>query len=282
MTHAAIPSAMRPAPPSAHAFAAALLDASLPPPLGLQAWNGSDPAARFAVYRNNVVHSLVAVLADTFPVVQQLVGDDFFCAMARLYVVEHPPTSPLMHRFGAGLPAWIADFEPATALPYLSDIASLEWLRLSAFHAADADPIDAGAFSALIAAPDRLAEAPLALHPSLAVVRSNHPIVSLWAAHQLDAAARDDRLAAIDMGRAEAALIFRDAADQALVIALPPADAALVAAIAARAPLGAVQAAHPQADLVRVLSLLLRHGLVTGVVDAPATSPQTPLSETPA
>lgn len=279
MTHPTAPLAMRPAAPTARAFAAALLDASLPPPPGLHAWNGSDPAVRFAVYRNNVVHSLVAVLADTFPVVRQLVGDEFFAAMARHYVIDHPPTSPLMHRYGAGLPAWIADFEPAAALPYLSDLARLEWLRLAAFHAADAAPIDANVLSALIASPERLAGAALVLHPSLSVVPSNHPIVSLWAAHQLDESARDSRLETIDMARAEAALVFRDADDQAFVLGLPHANAALLAAIQERTPLGAAQPAHPQADLVRVLSLLLGHGLVTGAVDAPAS---TLASETPA
>ncbi|NWG73179.1 MAG: putative DNA-binding domain-containing protein [Rubrivivax sp.] len=272
MTHPAAPTVMRPAPPTAHAFAAALLDASLPPPPGLQAWNGADPGARFAVYRNNVVHSLVAVLADTFPVVRQLVGAEFFGAMARRYVVEHPPTSPLMYRYGAALPAWIADFEPAAALPCLADLARLEWLRLRAFHAADADPIDADLLRALIASPERLAGAALVLHPSLAVVSSNHPVVSLWAAHQLDESARDSRLGAIDIARAEAGLVFRDADDQALVIGLPPADAALLAALRERTPLGAAQPAHPQADLIRVLSLLLRHGLVTGAVDAPSAT----------
>jgi hypothetical protein len=266
--------ALRPAPPTANAFSAALLDASLPPPAGLQAWNGSDPAPRFAVYRNNVVHSLVAVLADSFPVVQQLVGEEFFGAMARLYVVDHPPSSPLMHRYGAGWPAWITDFEPARALPYLSDIARLEWARLCAFHAADAEPVPLPAIAALIQAPERLARAALVLHPSLAIVRSAHPIVSLWAAHQLGDAERDARLSAVAMGCAEAALVFRDAADDALVIELPDADAELAAAIATGAPLGAAQSAHPQADLVRVLSLLLRHGLVADVAEPPA-APET-------
>mgnify|MGYP001390820627 CR=1 FL=1 len=43
-------------------FAAALLDAERAVPSGLVAWNGSDPARRFAIYRNNVVVSLVDAL----------------------------------------------------------------------------------------------------------------------------------------------------------------------------------------------------------------------------
>lgn len=177
---------MRPASPPQHAFAAALLDPTQAPPTGLRAQHGSDPGLRFAGYRNNVVHSLVAVLGDTFPVVRQLVGEDLFGAMARLFVAEHPPTSPLMHRYGGGFPDWVADFEPATDLPYLSDLVRLEWARLRAFHAADADPIDAQVLVAVLQAPDRLAVPSLILHPSLAVVQSPHPVVSLWSAHQLD------------------------------------------------------------------------------------------------
>jgi hypothetical protein len=268
------PPTMRPARPTQHAFATALLDPALPVPPGLRAWNGSDPGARFSVYRNNVVHSLVNVLADSFPVVRELVGDEFFGAMARLYLVDHPPTSPLMHRYGEGLPAWIADFEPATALPYLSDMARLEWARLCAFHAADAEPIEVQALVGLMQAPERLASATLALHPTLAIVRSPHPIVSLWSAHQQDDAARDAQLSALRLDRAEAALVFRDAADDALVVELPDADAQLTATIGGGASLATAQQAHPQADLVQVLTLLLRHGLITGV-HAPSSAPET-------
>ena len=67
-------------------WAAALLDPERPAPPGLRAWNGSDPARRFAVHRNNVVASLVSALADGFPVVQALVGEEFFRAMAAVFV----------------------------------------------------------------------------------------------------------------------------------------------------------------------------------------------------
>lgn len=268
------PTAMRPASPTQRGFASALLDAALPVPPGLRAWNGSDPGPRFAVYRNNVVHSLVNVLADTFPVVRQLVGGEFFGAMARLYLVEHPPASALMHRYGEGLPDWISDFEPARELPYLADVARLEWARLRAFHATDAEPVEDQVLIGLMQTPERLAGTSLALHPSAAIVRSSHPIVSLWSAHQIDDAARDLQLSALRMDAAEAALVFRARSDDALVLELPAADAALSAAIAAGTPLGDAQRAHPQADLVRVLTLLLRHGLVTGA-DAPPSAPET-------
>jgi hypothetical protein len=262
---------MRAASPPFDAFAAALLDASLPTPAGLCAWNGSDPGQRFAVYRNNVVHSLVAVLGDTFPVVRQWVGEDFFGAMARRFVVKHPPASPLMHRYGEGFPGWIAGFEPAAALPCLPDLARLEWARLSAFHAADAQAIDAQTLSEALQAPERLAISSLRLHPSLAVVQSAHPVVSLWRAHQQDDVARDEQLGRLSLDTGESALVLR-VDDEALVLELPAADALLAAALAGGQALGAAQASHPQADLAGLLSTLLRHGQVSGLIDGPAGS----------
>ncbi len=73
------------------AFAEALLDPAAPCPPGLTSWNGSDPAQRFAIYRNNVIVGLIDALADTYPVTEELVGEAFFRAMAR----EHTGGSPL-------------------------------------------------------------------------------------------------------------------------------------------------------------------------------------------
>lgn len=246
------------------AFAAALLDASKPVPQGLCAWNGSDPAARFAVYRNNVVHSLATVLADTFPVVRELVGDAFFGAMARLFIVDHAPASPLMHRYGAEFPAWLATFEPAAGLPFLPDLARLELARLAAFHAADTPAADSGVLMQALQRPGQLASTVLCLSPSLSTLRSAHPVVSLWSAHQLEPAQRDQRLAGIDAGAGEAALVFR-VDDDAIVLEAHASDVALAARLSDGTPLGAAVAAHPDADLSRVLGLLLQHRLVAGL-----------------
>lgn len=86
--------AMRPDPVSSGAFAEALFAPDLPSPEGLTGREETRPQRRFSVYRNNVTVSLVDALASIFPTVQNLVGEDFFRAMARLYVAAHPPTSP--------------------------------------------------------------------------------------------------------------------------------------------------------------------------------------------
>ncbi len=252
--------------PMPQRFAEALLDPSLPPPAGLVAWNGSDVTTRFAVHRNNVAHSLVAVLGDTFPVVRQMVGNEFFGAMARVFVAERPPRSPLMHRYGDEFATWLEGFEPAAALPYLPDLARLEFARLRAFHAADAAPIDPQVLVRALDDPERLASACLILHPSLTLVRSAHPVVSLWSAHQHDDAQRDAALGRVDLEAPETAVVLRHG-DDALVVELPPADAALAAAWREGRALGTVRGCDP-AEVTRLLALLLTHGAIVDLTFA--------------
>jgi hypothetical protein len=251
-----------PVRPTQRDFAAALLDARRAVPRGLCAWNGSDPAPRFAVYRNNVVVSLIQALADGFPVVQQLVGDEFFAAMARVYAVAHPPRSPVLAEYGDGFADWIADFEPAASLPYLPDMARLERARVRAFHAADATPLAADALSRRLAAPQHLVQARLALQPSLGVVQSAWAVASLWAAHQGDDAAA---IGAVRLDEAESALVLREG-DDVIVLPVPLTSAAFIQALAAG---GALREAAATAsalgdadafDLAGSLALLIRHG----------------------
>lgn len=186
------------------AFARPLLNPELPAPAGLKAWNDSDPAARYAVYRNNVVISLIDALADTFPVVRQLVGEDFFHAMAREHARQHPPTSPVLAFYGQDFPDFITDFEAAACLPYLADVAQLEWAYVSAFHAADADGLPTEDLAELLSQPERLALTCLRFAPAVRLIRSSHAVVSIWHAHQ-----HDGNLSGVDPTRAEAALVVR-------------------------------------------------------------------------
>lgn len=244
------------------AFAAALLDPDRPPPPGLRSWNGSDTAQRFAVHRNNVMLSLVDALADEHPVLQTLVGADFFRAMAALYLRCHPPRSPVLLGLGEHLSGFITGFEPAAGLPWLADVARLEWLRIRAAHAADAVPLrtpDAATLAAL-QDPAQATRLRVGLHPSAAVLASAHAVVSLWAAHQ-----QDDALWSIDLDRPEAALVLRPDAD-VLVLPLSPGAAALAEALQDGQQLGeavaAALAADAGFDLVHGLALLLQHGAI--------------------
>lgn len=187
------------------AFSAALLDTDLPCPDGLCSANGADPASRFAVYRNNVQGSLINALADSYPVVMQLVGDEFFRAMAGVFIQNHPPRSPLMSDYGSELADFISGFEPASSVPYLADIARLERLRTLSYYAADIAPLSQNQIAAAFADQEGLSRLQIGLHPSLHALDSAFAVVDIWAAHQHDAT-----LAGIDLNQAQHALILRN------------------------------------------------------------------------
>ncbi len=79
-------------------FAQALLDADRPIPYGITAHNAAVSARRFAVYRNNVVAGLVKALKSRFVVVDKIVGEEFFAAMARVFAAAFAPARNLWRR----------------------------------------------------------------------------------------------------------------------------------------------------------------------------------------
>jgi len=165
-------------------FVRALLDPDLPPPRGLMASHGASPTGRFAVYRNNVIGGLVDALAQRFPVCLRLVGDAFFRATAQCYVRTALPASPMLFEYGESFGDFLAAFEPARELPYLPDVARLEYAVGRAYHAADAASLS---LEELRSAPaDQLDGATVVFHPSTQLVCSRYPIVSIWRANMSD------------------------------------------------------------------------------------------------
>jgi len=159
-------------------FAKALLDNERPTPEGLIDPKGRPAGKRFDVYRNNVVLSLSDALSDAYPVVEKLVGEKFFQAMAGVFVRMHPPKNPILSQFAPEFPEFLSAFPPVAKLSYLPDVARLEKARTEAYHAADAAPIDGSALAALT--PAQMAAAKLRLHPSLQVISSPFPIFAIW------------------------------------------------------------------------------------------------------
>ena len=225
------------------------------------------PARRFAVYRNNVVAGLVKALRSRFPAVEKIVGEEFFAAMARGFVMEQPPRSPLLAAYGDEFPAFIAAFEPARELPYLADVARLEAARTRAYHAADAAPVDAGTFAALDA--DAVGGSiRIALHPSAEIVRSPHPD-----RHDLgDELRRAGARRRSRIGAARMRWSIRPHLDVEVRL-LPPGGAAFLLALAAGRPLAeaaeAALADHAEFDLAGNLAGLIGWG-VAGKVILPA------------
>jgi Putative DNA-binding domain len=163
-------------------FRRAMLEPSLAVPAGMA------PARRFSVYRNNVYASLTDALRARYPVVERLVGLDFFKMAAAAFICAHPPSSPVLIEYGAAFPAFLESFEPARELPYLGDTARLERLRNTACHAADREPLIAADLAAV--SPGAVDGLRFEFHPSAGLIASPYPIVSIWETNAYDAEVR--------------------------------------------------------------------------------------------
>lgn len=170
-------------------------------------------ARRLEIYRFNVLANLCGALKDIYPVVLAIVGESFFQHAAEQFVRAHPSRSGDLNKFGAEWPSFLAAYPHATELPYLRDVATLEWGWHEAFHAADSPLFDLS----------RLAEVPaesqgslqFVLHPSARVIQSRYPILQIWEVNQPDFAGEIEVVWDVP---AECLLIHRDIADGVSVL----------------------------------------------------------------
>lgn len=243
-------------------FAHAVFNADAAVPEGIVSHLRPQPRKRFGVYRNNVYVSLISVLEGRFPVVSRLLGEDFFKATARVFVEHHPPTSPVLMRYGGGFPKFLETFEPVADLPWLADVARLEWAWNLAYHAADKDPVAAEALAAID--PASAGSLVFELHPAVQLVRSAFPVVSIWSEHS-----KDGEPEHIDAGAGgEDGLIVRPGI-AVEVRHLPPGGAAFISALAGGKTLGeaAEVALDEEAsfDLQANLAGLIASGAIAGL-----------------
>ncbi len=225
---------------------------------------GETAPKRFAVYRNNVAVSLTNALKEGFPVVHKLVGDDFFTAMASVFIRKHPPESPMMMHYGAELPKFLTSFAPATKLGYLSDVARLELAMRRSYHAADARPVAADLLGSI--EPDALMSMYFTLAPAVQILRSRWPIYSIWAANMLGTELPNG-------ARGQAVLITRAEFDPVPHL-LGVGTATFIGALAEHNFGNAhdtALAAAPGFDLSAALGVLLAGNAITSITESPLT-----------
>lgn len=144
--------------------------------------NGLEVGQRLAIYRNNTQLGLTEALRDGYPVVNKLVGTEFFNHLARSFIRRYPPKAGCLLPFGGQFAEFIADFQPAEGLPYLPDTARLEWFWHEAFHEADAPALDIATLAQIDLG--CYGELGFTLHPTARFLASDYPILRIWQANQ--------------------------------------------------------------------------------------------------
>jgi hypothetical protein len=171
-------------------FAATLLDASRTSAL-MEKLSRADEAVldpslsrlndRVGLYRGNVHAHRRAALANAYPVLLSLVGDDYFDALSRAYGLAYPSQSGDLNQFGGRLATFIATYESNPKFAYFSDMARLEWALHQAHYAQDVTPFTADDWASV---GDGLLDARLAVHPACVAIESSFAIADIWLAHQ--------------------------------------------------------------------------------------------------
>jgi hypothetical protein len=218
----------------AAAFSSALLRPDLATPWLAIGPRGKSATNRYNIYRNNITVSLIDALAGVFPAVQRITGVEFFRAMARFYVREAPPCSPLLFEYGHGFAEFIERYEYASQMPWLADVARIERAWLDAYHAADAYPLSASDLADVPS--ERLADLKLLPHPATRIIRSRFAAVTIFAANRIE-----NPVGKIDAAESEDALITRPKSE-VVVCRLQPGGAEFLKALLGDRPFGAAAA----------------------------------------
>lgn len=133
-----------------------------------------------AIYRGTFVSAATKALRLTYPAIERLTDTGFFESAAEEFIFRNPPNSGCLDDYGEAFADFLAAFPAAASLPYLADVAKLEWAINKAFRAPDVDAPDHERLSA--AANTDPARLILKLHPSLSLVTLNYPADTIWRA----------------------------------------------------------------------------------------------------
>jgi hypothetical protein len=206
------------------------------------------PLDRLRIHRHTMLTALANALALTYPAIEALVGAEFFAQAARIFIQAEPPRAALLSLYGDAFPDFLARHEPVRKLPYLADVARLEWTVECAAHGS----VDGGAPPG---ADIDLGGTRLTFVPSLTLLRTVYPAEAIWRAVLEQ---NGDALSRIDTAPAPAAVAVWRGGDGAAVMSVGAGSAVfiedLLAGGTAESAINAAAAADPDADPIAAIT----------------------------
>lgn len=167
------------------AFARELLrQFDAPARAGLFKGTESQIRKRLAIYRANLEGNYEAALEGAYPVVRKIVGEGYFALMARNFSRAHASRSGDLNHYGEAFAGFIAREAEIADVPYLPDVAKMEWCAHLAYYAADPTPFNFAELAEI--PPERYSSLSPRLSPACAILTSDWPIGRIWAVHQDD------------------------------------------------------------------------------------------------
>ncbi len=219
---------------------------------------GMSSTEHVLIYKQAILSTLVRALSNIYPVCERLVGKEFFAGMARKYAYQTPSRSPDLANYGDAFAVFIAGFEPAASLPYLPDIANLEWHWHRAFHAQDEAAMDIATLTEIDEA-DK-GRVIFRLPVSAQLISSNYPIQRIWQVNQADW--NGSQAIDLDEGRCRL-IVWRQEYDMRIDEMDDPAWQ-LLTHIANQTSLGALAECPDMEGLDTLLPLCVQRGWIAG------------------
>jgi len=134
------------------------------------------------IYHNNIFITMTEALQTHFAVCHKLVGDEYFAMLARQYAKQHTPAFASLHRFGEHFSDFLRQHPIALQLPYLADVAVLEWAVQECYHSRDNQPFDFAGLARIDS--QKYPGLIFLLNPSARLLVSDYPVLTIWQFHQ--------------------------------------------------------------------------------------------------
>jgi hypothetical protein len=224
--------------------------------------DGLSPMQRVGFYRTNVFGNYLDGLRATYRCVENLVGGGCFAYYAERFIRETPSRSGDLNRYGGEFADFLASNPIADQLPYLPDVARLEWLLDEVFYEADHAPLD---LQRLAQVPEEwYGELRFELHPACRLLRSPYPVRRIWEVSQPGYSG--DQTVSLDSG-CDHLLLRREGFDP-VVEAVSAAEFALFTALHAGETLGAACAAAGSQQVDCDVAVCLQRRVADGTLAA--------------
>jgi len=130
----------------------------------------------FEAYRNNWRAGLSSALTDFYPSIKNLVGDECFGVLGLSFAEENPATVADLNQYGEEFSYFVG--KELAELPYILDIARVDWYWHRIFYCKDDPAMDLNELEGLLELdPNKIV---FKSSNSLRLLKSDFPILKIW------------------------------------------------------------------------------------------------------
>ncbi len=148
----------------------------------IQAPNNLESPDSVIIYKNSINAQLIKTLKAIYPVCLKLVGENFLNYTAEKYIKKYPSKSPDLGEYGDKFSDFLAAFEPIKQLPYLPDVAHLEWSYHQVFNGKQENNLDITKLAKI--PPEAWNKLIFNLPENHVLLESFYPINRIWEVNQ--------------------------------------------------------------------------------------------------